>query len=181
MVLISFLYRRVDLKYLGLNIPKYFLYLVLLGIAIGIADQFFSLFVEEPLVKWFTNEAPDLSQLSSLKGNFPLLIIVLIISWVTAAFGEELVFRAYLLQRIAELLGKTKTAYIFALIISAIAFGAIHQYQGQAGMITAVFSGLKFGGLYLLAGRNLWLSVLAHGTLNTVGLIFIYLGWFTNQ
>ena len=43
-------------------------------------------------------------------------------------------------------------------------------------MISAGLGGLVFGALYLATGRNLWVSVIAHGTTDTVGFLLLYLG-----
>jgi len=51
-----------------------------------------------------------------------------------------------------------------------------HQYQGPSGMITAGLGGFVFGLLYLVAGRNLWVSVIAHGMMDTVGFLLLFLG-----
>jgi membrane protease YdiL (CAAX protease family) len=36
---------------------------------------------------------------------------------------------------------------------------------------------LVYGAVYLLAGRNLWAPIIAHGVYDTVGLAFIYSGY----
>jgi len=43
-------------------------------------------------------------------------------------------------------------------------------------MISAGLGGFAFGLLYLVTGRNLWVSVIAHGTTDTVGFLLLYLG-----
>ena len=43
-------------------------------------------------------------------------------------------------------------------------------------MITAGLGGFVFGLLYLVTGRNLWVSVIAHGTMDTVGFLLLFLG-----
>src|SRR2546425_1118193 len=54
--------------------------------------------------------------------------------------------------------------------------GAGIAYQCLSGMISAGLGGLVFGALYLATGRNLWVSVIAHGTTDTVGFLLLYLG-----
>ncbi len=43
-------------------------------------------------------------------------------------------------------------------------------------MITAGLGGFAFGLLYLASRRNLWVSVIAHGTMDTVGFLRLFLG-----
>src|SRR2546426_1082666 len=91
-------------------------------------------------------------------------------------FGEEFVYRGYLLTRIARVLGDPPRAWLAALVVTSILFGVGHQYQGLSGMITAGLGGFTFGLLYLVTGRNLWVSVIAHGTMDTVGFLLLFLG-----
>jgi membrane protease YdiL (CAAX protease family) len=43
--------------------------------------------------------------------------------------------------------------------------------------VDSTFSGLVLGTTYLLAGRNLWAPILAHGMKDTVAVIFFAMGW----
>ena len=98
------------------------------------------------------------------------------VAWTLAACGEEFVYRGYLLTRIARTLGHTPRAWLGALTATSILFGVGHRYQGVSGMITAGLAGLALGLLYLATGRNLWVSVIAHGTMDTVGFLLLFLG-----
>jgi membrane protease YdiL (CAAX protease family) len=100
----------------------------------------------------------------------------LAISWTVAAFGEEIVYRGYFMSRITDIIGKTQTAWIVSLLLSAVLFGGIHYYQGISGVLSTGISGLVFGALYLGTKRNLWAAILAHGTYDTVGFLLIFLG-----
>ena len=63
-----------------------------------------------------------------------------------------------------------------AALASSALFGAIHLYQGISGIIATGVSGLVFAWLYLRTGRNLWLSIVAHGVMDTAGFVLIYFG-----
>ena len=67
-------------------------------------------------------------------------------------------------------------AILAALLVTSIVFGVGHQYQGPSGMITAGLGGFTFGLLYLVTGRNLWVTVVAHGTMDRVGFLLLFLG-----
>ena len=85
-------------------------------------------------------------------------------------------FRGYLLNRITDLFGRERAGIILALLVNAIVFGLAHAYQGIAGVVDTALAGLVLGGLYLLTGRNLWLPILTHGIIDTVGFLIIYAG-----
>jgi uncharacterized protein len=58
-------------------------------------------------------------------------------------------------------------------------FGFGHFYKGPAGVIDSTYSGLVLGSVYLLTGRNLWASILAHGMTDTVAILVVFMGWAT--
>jgi len=103
---------------------------------------------------------------------------MILLSWLLAGFGEEMVHRGYLINRISETLGGGQTSTIIALILSSAIFAVGHKYQGPSGMLDAGFMGIYYGLIYLLSGKRLMLSVITHGMNNTLGFIFLYLGFF---
>ncbi len=175
-VLVSIYLRRIGLKGIGLSRPKGWKEVGILGIGVGVGFQFLSLYAIEPILAKLTGQLPDLSQFASLEGNTQFLFMWLAISWTVAAFGEEIVYRGYLMTRVTDLIGKTKAAWMVCLFLSAIFFGSIHYYQGLSGMLATGMSGLVFGILYLATGRNLWAPIFAHGIYDTVGFLLIFLG-----
>lgn len=50
-----------------------------------------------------TPEAADMSRYDYLRGNLPLLILALAAVYVVSSFGEEVLYRAFLINRVAEL------------------------------------------------------------------------------
>ena len=44
------------------------------------------------------------------------------------------------------------------------------------GIIDSGFAGLVLGAAYLWSGRNLWVTILAHGFIDTFALVAVYLG-----
>lgn len=104
------------------------------------------------------------------------LALFLTLSWILAAFGEELCFRGFLLQRLARVLGGSQTAWIVALLVSSAFFGWGHTEQGAAGWVQEGLSGLLLGVLFLACQRNLAVPIIAHGISNTLAFVLIYLG-----
>jgi membrane protease YdiL (CAAX protease family) len=121
-------------------------------------------------------DAPDLSRFEALEGNLPMLLVSLAGVWVTAAFGEEMLVRGFMMNRLAQVFGATRAAWIGALVVSSVLFGLMHVYQGPVGVILTGSVGLLFGAVYLLVRRNLWVTILAHGFVDTLSFVAIYAG-----
>jgi membrane protease YdiL (CAAX protease family) len=168
--------RSVGWRGVGLARPKHFGQTLLLGIVIGIAYQVLSLILVDPFIARFTGRLPEVSQFAPLVGSVNYLLLSLLVSWTLAAFGEELVYRGYLMNRIAGLVNPTQVGWAVSLLVSSILFGAVHSYQGASGVIATGLCGFLFGIVYLASGRNLWLSIIAHGTLDSVGFVLVFLG-----
>jgi membrane protease YdiL (CAAX protease family) len=112
-----------------------------------------------------------------ITGNLPYALLALLVVWTFAAFGEETVYRGYLLLRAADLGRGSAAAWWIGMIFTSILFGYGHYYKGPAGIIDSGIAGLILGAAYLLSGRNLWASILAHGFINSFGVTVLYLGW----
>ena len=59
----------------------------------------------------------------------------------------------------------------------SILFGYGHYYKGPSGVIDSGIAGLILGTVFMLAGRNLWVCILAHGFIDTFGVIDAFFGW----
>ena len=173
---ISLWLRREGVRAVGLAFRADWGRTVLLGIGAGAGYQGFSLYVAEPVLARLTGKLPDVSLFAPLEGNLHFFLISLTVAWTLAAFGEEFVYRGYLLRRIAQVLGDEPRAWRAALVTTSILFGVGHVYQGLSGVISAGLGGFVFGLLYLASGRNLWVCVIAHGTTDTLGFLLLYLG-----
>jgi hypothetical protein len=89
------------------------------------------------------------------------------VSWGSAAFGEELLFRGFILNRIGQVIGSSRTPVILvAVALQAAIFGSLHIYQGIGGMLMAGAAGLVIGLMWLVGGRNLWPCFLLHGLID---------------
>ncbi|WP_299887001.1 type II CAAX endopeptidase family protein [uncultured Lacinutrix sp.] len=117
----------------------------------------------------------DLSSLDDLKHNTVGYILTLIIVWVFAAFGEELLFRGYYLKWLAELFGDSKTSWFISAIVVTIYFGVSHYYQGISGVLGIIPFAFIYALVFLKNKDNLWLLIFMHGFHDTIGLTFIYL------
>ncbi len=175
LVLLSFWLRKEGWKSLGFAKPKSWLRTIITGLCVGLGLQLLS-FVTEPIITSITGSPADLSQFDEITGNSTLLLIYFGLIWTLAAFGEEIAYRGFIVTRLSQLFGSKHASLIVAVIFSSVIFGVGHYYKGAAGMIDSGISGLTFGFLYILSGRNLWLSIFAHGFTDTFGLLYFYFG-----
>jgi membrane protease YdiL (CAAX protease family) len=104
-------------------------------------------------------------------------LLGLLIVWTFAAFGEEIAYRGYLLTRAAEIGRQTTAAYWVGIVLISVLFGYGHYYKGPAGILDSGVAGLVLGAAYMLAGRNLWASILAHGFIDTFAVVALFFGW----
>ena len=134
-------------------------------------------FVIEPLAGRFWPPIVAPAGAEAITGNIKMAALALLIVWTFAAFGEEIAYRGYLLTRAAEIGRQTTAAYWIGIVFVSILFGYGHYYKGPAGIIDSGVAGLILGSAYMLAGRNLWASVIAHGVIDTVAVVALYFGW----
>ncbi len=142
----------------------------------AIAYDAFDGWVLLPLFHRITGEPANLSEYQSVAGHLSTVLIWILIGWTIGAFVEELAYRGFAFDRLEELLGRTRTATLVAVLAVSGLFGLIHGYQGISGILDNVFAGLFFALVYLRSGRNLWGSVVAHGMVNTVSFVLLYFG-----
>lgn len=62
-------------------------------------------------------------------------------------------------------------------MLVSILFGYGYYYKGASGVIDSGVAGPVLEAAYMLAGRNLWASILAHGFIDTFGVIDAFFGW----
>jgi membrane protease YdiL (CAAX protease family) len=161
---------------LGLRLDPRWRTLALVGLLAGAGMSALELLVTQPILVQLTGHWPDLSPFRPVIGNLQLLILVIFLSWTLAAIGEEVVWRGYLLNRLAERLGRSRWAWIAGVVVLSFAFGLAHFPQGITGVVENTIAGLLLGGLYLAANRNLVAPMVAHGVQDTIDFLLIYAG-----
>jgi membrane protease YdiL (CAAX protease family) len=173
---VSLRIRNIRGRDVGLNGQQPFLRILAIGVVAGIAMEALELFATQPLLTKLLNKGPDLDEFRRLIGNTPLLIIGIALAWVLAAFGEETVWRGYLLNRYADVFGRSTSGWVMSAILISLLFGFAHFPQGPTGVIENVIAGAILAALYFATGRNLWAPIIAHGIQDTVDVLLIYLG-----
>jgi membrane protease YdiL (CAAX protease family) len=132
--------------------------------------------VIDPVTRRFWPPAVAPAQAEAITGNLPVALLALLLVWTFAAFGEEISYRGYLLTRAAEIGRGSTSAYWCGVAVVSVLFGIGHYYKGPAGMLDSGVAGLILGAAYLLSGRSLWASILAHGFIDTSAVVVTYLG-----
>ena len=147
---------------------------LLLGVGGGILMELIELFLSQPLLIRLTGKQPDLSDFYALRGNLKLTGLALALTWTLAAFGEEMVWRGYLMNRVADLGNRSRLAWAASLVVVNVGFGFAHSYQGITGIIDEGFMGLLLGLLYL--ATNLSVPIVAHGVADTIDVLLLFTG-----
>jgi membrane protease YdiL (CAAX protease family) len=168
--------RREPWATIGFSRPDNFLRSIAVGVLAGVLMELLAVYVTTPRISAFFGVEPDYSELKDIRGNLALLFVFLGLSWTLGAFGEEICFRGFLMNRLARLFGESRIAWIASLLLSSVLFGWGHTEQGISGWVQEGLSGLLLGVLFLSTNRNLTVPIVAHGVSNTLAFVLIYFG-----
>ena len=116
----------------------------------------------------------DMGSYAFLKNNPVIFGISLIGVFIVSSFGEELIYRGFLIQRISSLVDHIKYQKVVAVITSAVIFGLVHYQWGITGMVQTTFMGLVLGTCYILLKNRLVILILAHAYMDALLLFSIY-------
>lgn len=120
-------------------------------------------------------ETSDLSAYGYLKGNLGMLVLTLAGVYIVSSFGEEVIYRAFLINRISEFNLSPKLGVALALVISSLIFGLAHYEWGLMGIAQTALMGLALGICYIKLKKKLWALVLAHAYMDTILMVQMYL------
>jgi uncharacterized protein len=177
LILITLKIQKENFDSIGFEIGRLHLWKsIVIGSILGILLELLATYLTTPLLSQLFRQEPDLKNFHGIEGNFKLLIFYILFSWIIAAFGEEICFRGFLMNRIAKLFGNSRIAWIASLILSSVLFGWGHTEQGITGWIQEGLNGLLLGIMFLASGKNLVIPIVSHGMSNTLAFILIYFG-----
>lgn len=162
---------------MGLRWPISWKRTVLFALAAAALRILLGQFVTDPLTAHFWPAAVGPSGFDQITGHVLVALRWLFIVWTFAAFGEEIGYRGYMLTRAADVGGRSKFAYWAGVLVVSVLFGYGHYYKGPSGIVDSGMAGLVLGAAYVLSGRNLWVCILAHGFIDTVGVVALFFGW----
>lgn len=125
----------------------------------------------------------DISMITDLAtaGPVSFALWIVLVAWFAAGFGEELLYRGFLMDRLMRLRGMRGAKWPAA-IIQATIFGLAHLYQGLGGVLVTATVGLFLAWLRMANRGNLWACILAHAAVDTLMLSLAYsesLGWLS--
>ncbi len=129
-----------------------------------------------PAVEMITGVPINYTNTEELRGNLPTTLTWLVVIWVTAAFGEEIIFRGYLMRQFVKFFGDSKVSLIMNMLVFCSFFGYMHMQQGITGQIVATTVGALFFIIFYLRKYDLWFMVMIHGFFNTLGILSFYFG-----
>ncbi len=171
---VSLLIRRLGPGSLGLHRPARVRRLVIEVLGLSIAWTLLTLALLMPVAEHLTGQRRNVSQFTEVQGNIGLLLFLLLMSWTLAAVGEEVAYRGYLQTRIREVLPEKRSGLVTAVAVSSALFGFAHTEQGLVGILLATSDAIFFS-ILRYRYRTVWASVLAHGLLNTIGIVAYFI------
>lgn len=129
-----------------------------------------------PGIEMLTGVPIDYSSMDQLRGNLPTTLIWIVIVWATAAFGEEIIFRGYLMRQFIKFFGDSIMSLAITILIISVFFGYMHMQQGITGQLVAGITGALFSLIFVLRKYDLWFMIMVHGFFNTIAFLSIYFG-----
>ena len=170
--------RGLNWKNVGLARPKNWgvtillsIFTVILAIIVMLAVQWIAIILTDGQIAPINQD-----RYNPLLGNPAILLIYIVLAWTFIAFGEEMFYRAFLINRLIAIFHNTKMGAVMALIVSSIIFGFVHLVEGPLGVINTAAMGFVLGSVYLCSRRNLWVTIIAHGLANTIRFTIMYFG-----
>ncbi|MDX9955174.1 MAG: CPBP family intramembrane glutamic endopeptidase [Anaerolineae bacterium] len=174
LIALSLLIRREHIHSLGFKRPQSWSRTAGIALAGAVSLQLFDIGIVMPILNRVTGTTIDYSGFAHLKGNLAQLLLLLALSWTLAALGEEIVYRGYLQKLLAELFGSRLPGILLMVGVSSLLFGFAHTEQGLIGIVVTTLDALFFSWLKLKCGGNLWVTILAHGFYNSIGVLVFY-------
>lgn len=149
--------------------PRNWLISVAGGITLGVAFKLVMKMIVMPLL----GANPVNPTYHFLAGNRAMLPAA-VWAMLVAGFGEETVFRGFLFERGAKLLGSRAGAKGLIVLITSAIFGLAHYSdQGLAGVEQGAVVGIVFGTIFAATGR-IFTLMLAHTAFDLTALAIIY-------
>ena len=139
-----------------------FLFVAMQSIAAGLLDAM-----------GMTPAELDQSRFNPIQGDVSLYALMVVLAWTTIAFGEELFYRAFLITRMLDF---TSLGRWSAILIAGLVFGVVHFAEGPVGILANASFGVLFGWVYIRSSLNLWITIIAHGLINTLRFTLLFMG-----
>lgn len=146
---------------------------VLHGLLLFIVFALLTVLEQFTVMRWFPQEGPPPEFQELIRGLTanPLLLAIWLgpVVWIGVALFEEL-HRVFFLKCLWEVWDRPVAKWIIILISAALS-GAVHSYQGIAGVISTGVMGL-LAAVYYLKYRRIVPLVVAHAVYDSAWIIF---------
>jgi membrane protease YdiL (CAAX protease family) len=157
---------------LGLSPPTRPGRTILLGTAAGALLKIVMKAIVMPLLA----APPVNSAYHFLEGNAAALPRMILTIVVSAGFGEEILYRGWLFERLGRAWGVAPAARAATVALTSLLFAAAHLAdQGVPGAMQAVLTGAVTGAVYLATG-TLWLPIAMHIAFDLTAVAILYFG-----
>lgn len=161
---------------LGFAAPASWWSTVALALVLGVALQLLSIVVVDPLAEKLTGVAHDHSVVAGVKGSWRAFALWMLLVWLVVAPLEEAIFRGFLMTEIARIVGTGLWGTALNVVLASVVFGLAHGYQGRSGMVSTGLVGAVLGWVFVVNDFDLWLVILTHGFIDTIGIALIAVG-----
>ncbi|HXB09292.1 MAG TPA: CPBP family intramembrane glutamic endopeptidase [Puia sp.] len=169
---------RQDFADLGFSRKRWELKAAWLGIVVAILLFAFLNYAFFPLLYKLTHlEKANLKDFSSIRHSPANYVFILVMGWLVGGIYEEIVFHGYIFTRLERLI-PGKYGLTLAFLATNLIFSLYHVQLGVSGMLNAFLAGSVYHGLMLRHRRNMWYAVVCHGFFDTIGLTFLFLGYW---
>lgn len=143
--------------------------LILFVIVIPILD-----FIIQPLLNKWIGAVVDYSAFKPLAGNECMYLKYVLYVLISAAIGEEILFRGFVFRQLQILWLGSKWSTYLKVVISAVLFSLPHLYQGWSGLIMTFIFGLLFATVYVKSKYNLLVTIFLHALIDVMFLTLAY-------
>lgn len=89
---------------------------------------------------------------------------------VSAAIGEEILYRGFLISYLTCFTGTSRTGLVLAVAVPAVVFAVSHLYQGTRAVAKIVVLACLFGAIFVVTG-SLWIVIALHFVVDLVGVL----------
>lgn len=147
---------------------------IISSIAIFLVLEIVMDFIVQPFVNELYNEVPQYDAFSGIAHDYSMYIKYLLFIWISAAFGEEILFRGFLFKQLNIIIPDFGLKNTTIVLLSSLFFSLPHLYQGTSGLIITFIFGVLFGTIYICFDKNLWVTILSHGLIDTTFITLAY-------
>lgn len=166
-------YTKETFSDIGFSFKRFTPKSILIGSIVAVLTLCFMQLIFFPALEYFVVFGEtEVGLYDFIRGNKFQYIIIIIMGWLIGGLYEEIVFHGFIFSRLERMIqGKYATTLSF--LVTSIIFGAYHFQLGADGLINAMIVGAVYLALFLIFKRNLWYSILCHGTYNSIVITLI--------